>query len=432
MAEKTTTDDKDVVEIDEGVVKEIAKQAAEAITVDTEKIAKDAASAAVKEFAASIEGTDKKAGLKDDNDSKTKADQGGGEGAELTELQKMDSKMLFAKQAVAFVNGEKGELARFNQESLDRRDKAGYGNEGTSADGGYLVPDPEFDTTIYETLPRYGVVFKYGTTRQTDRNAIYDLSLAADLAFTEVGEAQVITSGKLVIGRGLKNLRKFGVIVPATEELDEDSIVDYWNIVTNSLARAYAKQADQLAFTDSSSGILHTAGVITQPVSGAGTTVTWDDLLKAENVGIEDDLDTSNFRWYMRRETWARLIQLKSAGSGEYLQGSLTDGWIPNPNMPSTPWGTPVQFTRVLPKSTEVTANGGFAVYCDLSQYSLVNKRGMRMDMLTEAVVKDTSGTDFNLATQDAKAMRAIIRMLGRLPSGVAKRFVVLGTGTVS
>lgn len=424
---------------------ELTKALAEALDIDTkvgdsvEAAVKTALENASEEVAtkvlAAIEKTTKKDVGTEDEDEEN-ADDAEKSASKLkygkTGLEKLDAKALFAKQALAFYNGEAGELAKFNQETLNRREKAGYANEGTSADGGYLVPDPEFDTTIYENLPRYGVVFKYGTTRQTDRNQIYDLSLSSDLSFTEIGtagatEAGVIPSGKLVIARGLKQLRKFGVFVPATEELDEDSIVDFWNIVTQSLSRGYAKKADELTFMDAASGITNLSGVLTQAVSGAGTTITWDDLLKSE-AKLEDDLDVSNHKWFMRKETYFRLAQTKTTGSGEYLW----DGFKTDPKNPSTPWGTQIVFTRVLPQSTTVNANDGFAVYGDLSNYSLVTKRGMRMEMFNQAIIKDTSNSDFNLATQDAKAMRAIIRMLGRCPTGVQSKFVVLGTGTVS
>jgi HK97 family phage major capsid protein len=79
-----------------------------------------------------------------------------------------------------------------------------------------------------------------------------------------------------------------------------------------------------------------------------------------------------------------------------------------------------------------VGANDAFAVYGDLKNYVLYNKRGMALKQLTEATIEDSEGNDFNLATQDGTAMRAVVRMLGKLPKGNAGKFVVLGTGTVS
>lgn len=315
----------------------------------------------------------------------------------------------------------------------DLAEKAGYANDAVSADGGALVPDPEFNTTVYENLPKYGVIFKDGNVQRTDRTAVYALSLTGTIAFTNVAEAGAIAGTKLAFSRKQVNLLKYAAIVPATAELTEDSIIDYWQIVTNEISRAYGLVSDALVFTDTTYGLLHSSGIITSPLisAGAGTTITWDDLLTAEGK-TEDMLDTSDFKFYMRKEVFFRLAQVKSSGSGVYLSADMLAGWAPNPNQPTTPWGTPIEFTRILPKSTEVSANGGFVVYGTLKNTNFYNKNGLALTMLTEAAITDANGSSFNLATQDGLAMRVVVRILHILPVGNASKFVVIGTGTVS
>lgn len=315
----------------------------------------------------------------------------------------------------------------------DLAEKAGYANDAVSADGGALVPDPEFNTTVYENLPKYGVIFSDGNVQNTDRTAVYALSLTGTIAFTNIAEAGAIAGTKLSFKRQQTNLIKYAAIIPATTELTEDSIVDYWNIVTNEVSRAYGLVADTQVFTDNTNGLLHQSGIITQPLisGGAGTNVSWDDLLTAEGK-TEDLLDTSDFVWYMRKEVYFRLAQLKASTSGVYLADSMLAGWTPNPNTPTTPWGTPVKFTRVLPKSTEVASNAGLAVYGTLKNTNFYNKNGLALTMLAEATVTDANGANFNLATQDGVALRAVVRILHLLPSGNASKFVIVGTGTVS
>ena len=343
--------------------------------------------------------------------------------------------MRFFKAAQALSNGDMNAVNQFNQYALAAREKAGYANEGTLADGGALVPDPEFDTTVYENLPKYGVAFADADVRQTDHTAVRFLSLDAGLQFYATAEAGVKTGAKLSFTKELVSLLKYAVIVPATDELTDDAAIDFWNLVTKELTRAYARLADELTFTDATSGITNTAGVITQPVSGAGTTITWDDLLTAEGK-TEDNLDNSNSKWYMRKETWYRLLRTKaSSGTGDYF----FDAFIGNPMQPSTPWGRPVVFTRVLPSSGvtagspgTVGSNDAFAVFGDLSSYVLYNKRGMALTVLREATIVDAASQNFNLATQDGTAMRAVVRLFGKLPKGSTSKFVIVGTGTVS
>lgn len=360
----------------------------------------------------------------------------------------MSPAMRFYRQVRALSEENSDELARINKYTLASQLKArkaiekdheafaksGYANETTAADGAVLVPDAEFVTTVFENLPNYGVAFNEADVRQTDRTAVRVITLDGGLTFYATAEAGVKTSAKLLFSKGEVSLQKYAVIVPATDELTDDAAIDYWNLVTRELTRAYARTADEIVFTHATSGITNQSGVLTHTLGGAGAAnLDWDDLLTAQSK-TEDDLDESNNKWYMRKETWYALIMKKGTTNDHYIAGSLNtaSGWVANPNTPTTPWGTPVVFTRVLPTINSVSANDAVAVYGDLRNYLLYNKRGMQIKMLSEATILDADSAEFNLATQDAQAMRAVVRLLGVLPKGSRSKFVVLGTGTVS
>ncbi len=368
------------------------------------------------------------------------------------EIADMTPAMRFMTGMKALVNGDSGVVKSLNRYAVASQKKArleieksgdqnaiaktGYANETTAADGSVLVPDAEFVTTLFENLPNYGVAFSNADVRQTDRTAVRVISLDSGLTFYATAEAGVKTSAKLAFSKNEVALAKYAVIVPATDELTDDAAIDYWNIVTQELTRAYAKKADEIVFTDAagsasgSGGITNQTGVLTHTI-GAG--LTWDDLLVAQSK-TEDDLDESNAKWYLRKETWYALVQVKGTTNDHYIGGSLNTatGWVANPNTPTTPWGTPVVFTRVLPTINSVSANDAIAVYGNLKNYLLYNKRGMALKMLTEATIIDADSVSTNLATQDISAMRAVIRLLGILPKGNRTKFVVIGTGTVS
>lgn len=363
-------------------------------------------------------------------------------------IAEMTPAMRFYRQMRALSNENMEELAKINKYTLASQlrarkavekkgqeavAKAGYANETTAADGSVLVPDAEFVTTVFDNLPNYGVVFREGDVRQTDRTSVRVISLDSGLTFYATAEAGVKTSAKLAFSKNEVSLSKYAVIVPATDELTDDAAIDYWNLVTRELTRAYGFTADTIAFTHATSGITNQSGVVTHTLGANAAALDWDDLLVAQSK-TEDDLDTSNFKWYMRKETWYALIMKKGTTNDHYIAGSLSPGagWVANPNTPMTPWGTPVVFTRVLPTINAVSANDAIAVYGDLRNYILYNKRGMQIKMLSEATILDSEGTTFNLATQDAQAMRAVVRLLGILPKGNRTKFVILGTGTVS
>lgn len=420
------------VEIGEKEIGLISDAVSKEIQPKIEETAEAAATKAVEAAVAKIEDVNKKA-LADKKEKEIANDavaKGISAGLFTEKMASESKEMRFFKAAKALVDQDTATLGAYNKLAIALRAKAGYANEGDTEDGGALVPDPEFDTTVYDNLPQYGVAFREADVRQTDRNAVRFLSLDSGLEFYQTNEAGVKTGAKLQFSKQLVDLLKYAVIVPSTDELTDDAAIDFWNLVTRELTRGYAKKADEIVFTNSTSGITNTTGIITEAVSGAGTTIDWSDLLNAEGK-VEDDLDTSNHKWYMRRETWYRLVQKRADavsaadGAGQYL-------FNPNPNSPTTPWGTPVVFTRVLPKTTEVSANDALCVYGDLKNYVLYNKRGMALKVLTEATIVDSEGQDFNLATQDGTAMRAVVRMLGKCPKGNTGKFVIVGTGTVS
>ena len=424
--DKTSTEE---VELTPELTKAIADKVTEGLDLEGKMAA--ALKTATDEIVAKFEAVKtKNVASADDADGEAKDEEDKAEEADPLDEEKKEVRLY--KMIAAKMSGDSETFNKYQRHSNKLRAKAGYANETTDADGGYLVPFPEFDTAIYENLPKYGVAFQFADVRTTERTSVKVNSLSSGLTFYATAEAGVKTSAKLVFSSQTVDLQKYAVIVPATDEFTEDAAVDFWNLVTKELARAQAKKADEIVFTDSTYGITNTSGVITEPVSGAGTTITWDDLLTAETSQVEDDMDTAGYRWFMRKETWGRLIQLKGSTNDHYLTGSLAAGWAANPNSPQTPWGTPISFVRVLPKSSQVDSNDAFAVYGDLSNYIMYTKRGMALKMLTEATIVDQADASFNLATQDGTAMRAVIRMLGVLPAGNAPKFVVLGTGTVS
>lgn len=439
----------------ESVMPKLQEGIEKTVTDAVEKATEESSKKVLDEYLAKTEDIEKKAVEKaqkaaEDEDPIAK---GIADGKLDKEIVEMSAPMRFFKQMKALVDEDHGTLKKLNKVSLalqlkarkaaeaegqEAISKAGYANEATAADGGVLVPDADFITTVYDNLPKYGVSLREADVRQTDRTAVRVISLDSGLTFYSTAEAGVKTAAKLTFSKNEVSLQKYAVIVPATDELTEDAAIDFWNLVTRELARAYGFVADSITFTDATYGITNLSGVITQPVSGAGTTIVWDDLLKAEGK-TEDDLEEDNHKWYMRKETWFRLMQQKGTTNDHYIAGSLAMGWTPNPKMPTTPWGREVVFVRVMPTSGAsigspgvVGSNDAFAVYGNLKNYILFTKRGMQLKMLTEATIVDQASVSTNLATQDISAMRAVVRILGTCPKGNRGKFVIVGTGTVS
>lgn len=404
--------DQKIIEVDAEFAKEVAKALtptiAEAVKVTVEEATK-----------AQIEATEK---------TINKGVQGS-ETAEIEATQRvlrkklgdMPKEVAFLKAAHALTKGDKSIVAEYNETSLEARRKAGYGNETTGADGGFLVPDPDFDAAVERMEEEYGVAVRYADVRRINSNSVKLNKKDTGFELVETNEAQAKTGLKFTIDQVDASLRKFAGIVPATDELIEDSAVDYWAEVTREFARANARKQDELVFTDATSGLLEISGTAFETVGSSILDITWDDLLNAE-VKVPS-MSAGRGAHFMHRSVWNKLVQSKGTSNDHYM-------FQPNPNGATTPWGTPVVLTEVLPGTAADADNKAFAVFGDLSYVKLYIKNGLVLTALSEATVKDADGNDINLALQDMSALRGVVRMLA--VAKFADAFAVVGTGTVS
>jgi HK97 family phage major capsid protein len=429
----------DVLELDDEATKAIAAEVAK--TLDIEKIVGDAATKAAEAVAA--KGADKPVNkLKGGGTEDVPADDDEAGEVQKSAIRKQlegeIKEVAFVRASRALVSGNGNVLREYNQMNIEKRakaagmtvekflEKSGYGNEETGSDGGFLVPDPDFDATVERLEEEFGVAVKYTDFGRVTGNAIKQNKKQTGFELYEITEEMGEIPGvKFSIGQITAQLRKFGGIAPASNELDEDSAVDYWKEVATEFATANAQKQTQLIFTDNTGtnkGIFEVSGTAAQSVGANPTDVDWDDLMDAEmKVPTKS---AKNGRWYIHR-TFMNVLAKKKGTDGHYI-------YTPNPNGLATPWGTPITLVDELPAVTDI-ANGGnqpFAAFGDLKHVKFRQKRGIVLTMLDQATIKDADGVTINLGMQDAKAMRGIVRMLSKIKFPEA--FCVLGTGTVS
>lgn len=412
--------------LDEAAVKAIADQVAAGMAGSIAS----AVDAAVEKKLAASEKTVKKnvsGKTKSPNDDD---EEEGDEDAPESEAAKASKEQRLVRAAMALVRGDSSTLRELNQYAMDQRTKAGYANTDVNADGGYIVADPEFEAEIEKLAPEYGVAFTDADVRPISRNSVKTNKRGSNVTMYETGQGAKKTGTKLTIDQILVELRKFAAIAIATDELEDDAAIDFWNEVTQGFAEERARIADELVFTDDGGslynqtgvgkGIFETAGVHTLSVGSAITSLSWDDLMDAE--AKVPSRAQKNGKHYMHRTVWNSVRQTKDTGTGAYLL-PLNAGY-------QTPWGTPVVTVDVLPSTVEGGSNHPYTVFGDLKRVKLYVKRGLVLDQLKEATVTDADGNEVNLAEQDMTALRAVTRMVALVKFPEA--FCVIGTGSVS
>lgn len=335
----------------------------------------------------------------------------------------------FVKGIKALMHGNTKALGEINSVNmLEAKQKYGFQNETTNADGGYLVPPADFIADVARLEQQYGVALRDARVIRTNGNTILLNKKASGVSLYEMtsnndptgsvgvgsrGETQKKRGTKMTFGQDSVTLRKFAAIAAVSDELLEDAAVNIYNEIVTDFARANARQADVLVFTDSTSGLTAISG--TYAIT-SGTVL--DQMIQAMWAIPSDS--AKNGKFYISRSRFGGLLQAKDS-QGRYLLTPGADG-----SSGTTVWGRPYEVVEIL----EETGNRNTVIYGDLNYVVLAVKNGLQLTTLTEGTVWDADGNSVNLAQQDMTALRAVVRMAAvcQFPAAFAK----LTAGTVS
>lgn len=330
------------------------------------------------------------------------------------DITKMSKELRFAKQVQASLKGNTALLKELDEYHLDLRTKAGYQNETTNSEGGYLVLQPEFEAEIERLLPQYGAMAGEVQFVDLPGNSVITNRGLDNIAFGAVDEGGVKPARKSTFAQDQVPLYKYAAILLATTELLEDQAVDFWNDATNQFAYAYGKKIDEMVLTDAGpatykKGILHTPGVVYEPISGP-TGTTWDDLLNMK-YRVPGEAAPGGI-YVMHRSTLNGLRQLKD-NQNQYL--AMTAPFFTENGL-VTPWGDRIVLTDAMPDTTQANWNGtgigGGVVYGNFSRYAKVYRKagGLQLDVSETATVVDSAGNTQNLWQNNLVGMKGEFR----------------------
>lgn len=273
-------------------------------------------------------------------------------------------------------------------------------DEGTSADGGYLVPD----VTVAEILrltEEAAVARQY--MRVIPMGKAKTLKLPKKLVGVtvyRVGENAAISDTKTTLGQITLNASKAALIVAMSSELEEDSIVDFGAYLNEIIAEAFGAEEDSQFFMGSGSphtGIFsgtHTFGNAVNVANVAG--ITYDKL-----VDCVRGLKASYLRgaaWYMHRTIYAVIEKLKDSSNRPLFV---------NAGDPTrqTLFGYPVRLVNTAPDASTSAAGSPLILLGNLRNSIIGLKKELTVKVLTEATVDGV-----NLAENDLVGLRVTKR----------------------
>ena len=285
--------------------------------------------------------------------------------------------------------------------------------EGTSADGGYLVPALT-EATILEQIPTFGQGRKYMTVMPMTGNVINIPKESTLPTWSWVDEAATIASSKPTLDRYQLTPKKGAAIVVMSNELLRDANVNIAQYVIKKITQVRGTAEDIQFFKGTGSpftGVFTIGNTYgnTVTASGDGTTITYQNLLDMVNGVDPNYLQGASV--FMHRTTLSAIEGLKDSNNRPLFVPSFGD-------RPATLMGYPVVIIENAPVATS-TASKPVILLGNLESSIIGDIMGMDVRFLTEATIDGT-----NLAQYDLSAVRVISRVA--FTSGYTPKYSII------
>jgi len=277
--------------------------------------------------------------------------------------------------------------------------------EDNNAKGGYLVPG-EFDADIIRLVETRGVFRNHTRVVPMTQDTKSQVRRVGGTTAYAIGEANAITASDMTLDLVTLVAKKWGVIVPMSNELGDDAIISVADMLAQDIAYAFADKEDEAGFNGDGSSTYHgivgirqqliekaLGGTASGAVPAASGLVRYGTGYAYDNIGIDDltamigKLPTyaeAGAKWYMSKMVWSHMLDRMADAGGNTIQ-TLADG----PNSRRF-LGYPVVTVPVMPKAA--ATNQVCLLLGDLSLASTFgDRRKTSMAMSDSAYVGSSS-----------------------------------------
>ena len=229
--------------------------------------------------------------------------------------------------------------------------------EGVNSQGGFLVPE-EFESSLISLRERYGVFRRNAKIVPMSTDTKRMPRRKTTLTAYAVGEAAAGTESQQVFDQVNLVAQKFMVLTTASNELNEDAIVNLGDDIANEIAYAFALKEDECGFNgDGTStyggivgvipeieGISSAAGISDANV-GSYAALATSDLMNFV-AKLPAYADSPNCKFYCSKAFYHSCLERLVYAAGGVTGREMRDG-------SATPvlFGYPVEFVQVMRKS---------------------------------------------------------------------------------
>jgi HK97 family phage major capsid protein len=257
-----------------------------------------------------------------------------------------------------------------------------YGNEGTGADGGFMVP-PDFRREIAEKVLGEQSLLSRTDQQTTNSNHIV-FPIDETTPWQTTGGLQVYweveagqkTQSKPLLGQNDVRLNKLIALVPVTDELLEDApaldgylrrkVPDKFMAKLNTAIIAGTGVGQLL-------GILNSGGLITvaKESSQAADSIIFPNIVKMVSQMYAPSF--ANSVWLVNPNVLPKLMFMQFQTSATAPSQPIPV-WLPNNSASGNPWSTLMGRPVIPVQAMPTVGDLGDIILADLSQYLTVTK----------------------------------------------------------
>jgi HK97 family phage major capsid protein len=297
--------------------------------------------------------------------------------------------------------------------------------------GGYTV-DSELSAEIRHLITEYGVARREMMALPLTKGSYKANDLATDISVYWVDEAAVVRSSQVVLGQSELTLKKLGVIVSLTNELLEDTEIDFISFLASRVAEGFAQAEDEAFFKGDGTSTYGSFTGLLVDTNVNEVTMTGSTFASMDAEDLLDMIDATpsgalaNAKFYMHRTIMSIVRKIRadavsaSDGKGVYLYQAPSDGG------PATIWGYPAVLVEAMPTASDTAADTSFVLFGDLRKACILGYKssGLSVTRFNSGVIKNVANNaDINLITTDREAIRFIERTgyVNIIPTAVTK-----------
>jgi HK97 family phage major capsid protein len=252
--------------------------------------------------------------------------------------------------------------------------------EGTAAEGGYLVPTP-MRAEVLRLVKDYGIARRLATVLPMDSQTLSVPDIATKPAVTIVAEEGTIQQSEPTFGQNLLTAKKLIAYSVVSRELQEDAAPEIGQLLLTEFAEAIAGLEDQQALEGDGTGNNFTG--LKTALSGSGQEVSGaalgnlDPFINAMAlVAATSAAAAANGSWVFHPYAWATVTALKHPQYSGDTAGNYQLNPTPARGQALTLLGRPVFLSDQI-EITSGTPDASSGYFGDFRRGLLMGDRNM-------------------------------------------------------